>query len=94
MFAKVTDFCKHLDYLLNVYYDTHRSVYMRTNIVLDDNLVNEAFKYAESIHTKKDLIETALKEFVRNHKIKNLKEIKGKISFDENYNYKQMRTGK
>jgi len=48
---------------------------MRTNIVLDDNLVNEAFKYAESIHTKKDLIETALKEFVRNHKIKNLKEM-------------------
>ncbi|MCF7943836.1 MAG: type II toxin-antitoxin system VapB family antitoxin [Spirochaetia bacterium] len=33
---------------------------MRTNIVLDDSLVEEAFKYAETIHTKKDLIETAL----------------------------------
>jgi Arc/MetJ family transcription regulator len=67
---------------------------MRTNIVLDDSLVEEAFKYAETIHTKKDLIETALKEFVRNHKMKNLKDIKGKISFDENYDYKQMRIGK
>jgi len=55
---------------------------MRTNIVLDDNLVDEAFKYAEGIHTKKDLIETALKEFVRTRKMKNLRELKGKIQFD------------
>ena len=34
---------------------------MRTNVVLDDNLVDEAFKYADSIHTKKDLIEIACK---------------------------------
>jgi Arc/MetJ family transcription regulator len=47
---------------------------MRTNIVLDDDLVEEAFKYAETIHTKKDLIEAALKEFVRHHKMKNLKD--------------------
>ena len=67
---------------------------MRTNIVLDDNLVDEAFKYADKIHTKKDLIETALKEFVRNHKMKNIKEIKGKILFDDSYDYKQMRIGK
>lgn len=67
---------------------------MRTNIVLDDSLVEEAFQYAESIKTKKGLIETALKEFVRNHKMKNLKDIKGKIAFDESYDYKKMRSGK
>lgn len=38
---------------------------MRTNIVLDDSLVEEAFKYAGNIRTKKDLIEMALREFVR-----------------------------
>ncbi len=64
---------------------------MRTNIVLDDDLVDEAFKYAESIHTKKDLIEAALKEFVRYKKMKNLKELKGKIEFSEEYDYKKMR---
>jgi Arc/MetJ family transcription regulator len=37
---------------------------MRTNIVLDDSLVDEAFKFAGDIHTKKELIEKALKEFV------------------------------
>jgi len=64
---------------------------VRTNIVLDDNLVDEAFKYAESIHTKKDLIEVALREFVKNHKMRNLKELKGKILFAEGYDYKKMR---
>jgi len=67
---------------------------MRTNIVLDDTLVDEAFKYAETIHTKKDLIEVALKEFVRNRKMKNIRDLKGKIAFDETYDYKAMRVGK
>ncbi|HRS05263.1 MAG TPA: type II toxin-antitoxin system VapB family antitoxin [Treponema sp.] len=64
---------------------------MRTNIVLDDTLLEEAFMYAGNIRTKKNLIETALKEFITNHKIKNLKDIKGKITFDETYDYKKMR---
>ena len=64
---------------------------MRTNIVLDDNLVEEAFKYANDVHTKRELIEVALKEFVTTRKMKNLKEIKGKIQFDESYDYKKMR---
>ncbi len=64
---------------------------MRTNIVLDDNLVEEAFKYANDVHTKRELIEVALKEFVITRKMKNLKEIKGKIQFDESYDYKKMR---
>ena len=67
---------------------------MRTNIVLDDTLVDEAFKYADTIHTKKDLIEVALKEFVRARKMKNIRDLKGKIAFDETYDYKTMRVGK
>ena len=67
---------------------------MRTNIVLDDQLVDEAFKYAENISTKKDLIEIALKEFVKNRKMKNLRDLKGKILFSDDYDYKKMRIGK
>jgi len=66
---------------------------MRVNIVLDDDLVSEAFKYAEEIHTKKELIELALTEFIARRKLKNLRDIKGKIQFDENYDYKSMRAG-
>ncbi len=67
---------------------------MRTNIVLDDQLVAEAFKYAGNIHTKRELIETALREFVKNRKIKDLRDLKGKINFAEDYDYKKMREGK
>jgi Arc/MetJ family transcription regulator len=66
---------------------------VRTNIVLDDNLIEEAFKYADSIRTKKDLIEVALKEFVKNRKMKNLRDLKGKIKFADGYDYKKMRAG-
>ena len=66
---------------------------MRTNIVIDDQLVDEAFKYAENITTKKDLIEVALKEFVKNRKMRNLRDLKGKIAFADGYDYKKMRAG-
>ena len=64
---------------------------MRTNIVLNDDLVDEAFKHSQQITTKKDLIEAALQEYVDNRKRKNIKELKGKIKFTESYNYKEMR---
>jgi Arc/MetJ family transcription regulator len=67
---------------------------MRTNIVLDDHLVEEAFKYSDNIKTKKELIEVALTEYVKKHKMKNLRELKGKIDFDCDYDYKKMRIGK
>lgn len=67
---------------------------MRTNVVLDDDLLNEAFKYSGGIKTKRELIETALKEYVRNRKVKDLRELKGKIKFRDGYDYKRLRTGK
>jgi Arc/MetJ family transcription regulator len=63
---------------------------MRTNIVLNDELVEEAFKFSQ-ISTKRELIETALQEYVNNRKRKNLKELKGKIQFFKGYDYKKMR---
>lgn len=66
---------------------------MRTNIVLDDELVEEAFKYSDS-KTKKELINTVLDEYIINHREKNLLEIKGKITFAKDYDHKKMREGK
>ncbi|MDR1306839.1 MAG: type II toxin-antitoxin system VapB family antitoxin [Treponema sp.] len=64
---------------------------MRTNIVLDDALVGEAFKFSQTVSTKRELIETALREYVNTRKRKNLKESKGKIKFSADYDYKKMR---
>jgi Arc/MetJ family transcription regulator len=63
---------------------------MRTNIVLDDELLQEAFRYA-NVTTKKEIVHLALKEFVENAKKLSLLELKGKISFDDEYDYKAMR---
>ncbi|GHV88266.1 hypothetical protein AGMMS50267_06260 [Spirochaetia bacterium] len=64
---------------------------MRTNIVLNDELVEEAFKFSTVISTKRELIEAALQEYVNNRKRKNLKELKGKLHFSKGYDYKKMR---
>ena len=79
---------------MNVYYNVYVEVYMRTNIVLNDELVNQAFFYVPNIKTKKDLIEAALREFVEVRKTKEIQDIRGMDLFDESYDYKTMREGK
>jgi len=64
---------------------------MRTNVVLNDSLIKEAFMYAQTISTKRELIEIALKEYVDTRKRKNIKDLRGKIKFRDDYNYKAMR---
>ena len=64
---------------------------MRTNIVIDDQLIKEALKLSK-LRTKKELIQKALEEFIKNRKRLNLKKIKGKIKFSDDYDYKEMRT--
>ena len=63
----------------------------RTNIVLNDDLVSEAIKYSP-VKTKREIVEIALTEFVENHKRKNIKDLKGKIKFNDKYDYKSMRS--
>ena len=63
---------------------------MRTNIVIDELLMQEAFRYS-SLKTKKDIINLALKEFVENAKKLSLLDLRGKIFFEESYNYKNLR---
>ncbi len=66
---------------------------MRTNIVLDDQLVREAMELT-GIKTKKELVNLALNELVKKRKQKDLRDLKGKIVFDESYDYKAAREGK
>lgn len=63
---------------------------MRTNIELDDGLVEQAFKHAE-VSTKRDLIHLALEEFVRNHSRKDMRELRGKVTFLPDYDHKALR---
>ena len=63
---------------------------MRTNIVIDDDLLHEAFPVSDA-RTKKDLIHEALTEFVRIKKRKDLTELAGSIKFYKKYDHKKMR---
>ncbi len=65
---------------------------MRTNIVLDDDLVGKAFKFSKA-KTKRELIRVALTEFVQNHGRMNIGDLKGKMVFQEGYDYKRLRRG-
>ena len=66
---------------------------MRTNVVLDDDLINEAIKLSE-VKTKKDVINIALREFVATRKRSNLLDLEGKIEFSDNYDHKLLREGR
>ena len=55
----------------------------RTNIVLDEKLLNECIK-ATGIKTQKALIDHALRELLRHEKQTELLELKGKINWDGN----------
>ena len=63
---------------------------MRTNIVLDDQLVQEALALSQ-IKTKRELIHQALKEFVEHRKRLNIRELKGAGDIRGDYDYKALR---
>ena len=65
---------------------------MRTNIVLDPKLVQEAFRYTD-VKTKRQLIELTLKEFIENHQRRDIRELRNVIKLDPNYDYKTSREG-
>ncbi len=67
----------------------------RTNIVLDENVVQEALKLS-NLKTRRALIDAALREFIVNHKQNNSLEalrdsFGGKSPFFEGYDYKTLR---
>ncbi len=63
---------------------------MRTNIVLDDELVAEAFKLTNA-RTKRELVHLALQELVQRRKAKDLLDLAGKIQLQDGYDHKKAR---
>ena len=56
---------------------------MRTNIVIDDNLMNEAMRLSQ-LKTKKAVVETGLKLLVQIKKQEKIKGLRGKLKWDGN----------
>jgi Arc/MetJ family transcription regulator len=63
---------------------------MRTNIVLDDDLVREGFRLTEA-RTKRELIHMALEELIRVRRKRNLAELAGRIELRDDFDHKAMR---
>ncbi|MCL1816580.1 MAG: type II toxin-antitoxin system VapB family antitoxin [Clostridiales bacterium] len=66
---------------------------MRTNIVIDDELMRQA-TIISGLKTKKDVVEKALREFVIANSVRNLTDLRGKIEFSSDYDYKSLREGR
>jgi len=66
---------------------------MRTNIVLDDALVKEAFRHSTA-KTKRGLVDEALRELVRIRQQRSLRDLKGRVRFAEGYDYKKLRSAR
>ena len=56
---------------------------MRTNIVLDDTLVNRA-KQLTGIRTKREVIDAALRTLVRLHEQSSARALRGKLHWEGN----------
>ena len=54
---------------------------MRTNIVIDDDLMAQAIK-ATGLDTKKDVVEQGLKLLVRRSKQQSIRSLRGKITWE------------
>ena len=63
---------------------------MRTNVVLDEKLVEEAFALT-GVRTKKQLIHLALSELVRTYRKKDLMDLAGRIRFRAGFDHKSLR---
>ena len=63
---------------------------MRTNIEIDNDLLEQAFALS-NVRTKKELIHEALKEFIKLKRRKDLTELAGFIEFEQNFDHKNLR---
>ena len=63
---------------------------MRTNIVLDDELVAEAMR-ATGASTKREVVETALKALLERHAQRELKKLRGSNLIDPDYDVRAVR---
>ena len=65
---------------------------MRTNIVIDDAMMEKAMEIS-GLKTKKEVVERAIIEFVERRTRKDLLDLWGKIQFADGYDYLALRKG-
>jgi Arc/MetJ family transcription regulator len=66
---------------------------MPTNLAISDELINQA-KLIGQHKTKKEAVTAALEEYVRYREQLKILELRGKIDFDPDYDYKKLRSRK
>ena len=66
---------------------------MATNLAIDNDLLTEAQKIA-GFKTKKETVNSALKEFIARRKQIEIIDLFGNIDYDEDYDYKAGRNRK
>jgi len=66
---------------------------MRTNIVLNDDLVTEAMQLTK-LKTKREVVDLALRELVASRKRPDLRDLFGADLISPDYDYKEARAGR
>jgi Arc/MetJ family transcription regulator len=65
---------------------------MRTNIVLDDELIAEAMRLA-GIKTRREMVDRALREYVNRHRQREILGLAGEGLIDPSYDVRSVRAG-
>lgn len=63
---------------------------MEAKIAIDDSLLEDALSVS-GLQTKEELINAALREYIKVKKRKDLTELAGRIEFYQDFNHKKMR---
>jgi Arc/MetJ family transcription regulator len=63
---------------------------MKTNIAIDDALIRRAMEIS-GMQSKDEIAQAALSEYVDRHTRRDLRDLRGKISFFDGYDYKASR---
>ena len=66
---------------------------MATNLALDDKLIRQVQQLG-NFKSKKDAVNTALREYAQRHSQAGILQFAGKIDYDYDYDYKKLRSRK
>ena len=64
---------------------------MATNLAINETLLNKALDIG-GFRSKKDTVNAALEEFIRRRKAEDVINLFGTVEYENDYNYKKMRT--
>jgi Arc/MetJ family transcription regulator len=76
--------------MILIFVHTQREMDMRTNIIIDDELMTEA-QALGGLKTKKETVEEALKQYIHIKKQADIRQFRGKLHWEGNL--AKMRTG-